>query len=155
MKILKSWNVGFVKISDYNKILKLKGEKEINLNKDEVLILSNFNKLIKPINEKLKNNNKINIKGKEYLVKNHKAIEENLQTYDIANNYCTIVINDEFLSDCKVCKSVLNVNYSDKNREENNKKYEKSVSNFMNGEYKSLNIEYIDGMSKDAVYSRE
>ena len=81
MKILKVGGQVFVKISDYNKMLKLKGEKEINLNKDEVLILSNYNKLVKPINEKLKNSNKVNIKGKEYLVKNHKAIEENLQTY--------------------------------------------------------------------------
>ena len=67
--ILKHYGASFVKISDYNKMLKLKGEKEINLNKDEVLITSNYNKLIKPINEKLKNSNKVNIKGKEYIVK--------------------------------------------------------------------------------------
>jgi len=34
------YDVYFSKISDYNKILKLKGEKEITLNKNEVLILS-------------------------------------------------------------------------------------------------------------------
>ncbi len=41
----------FAKISDYNKMLKLKGRKEINLNKDEVLVLSNFDE---SINENLK-----------------------------------------------------------------------------------------------------
>ena len=127
--MLEGWGAGLVKISDYNKMLKLKGEKEISLNKDEVLILSNYNKLIKPINENLKNSNKVNIKGKEYLVKNHEAIEGNLNTYIISDNYCTIVINDEFLSDCKVYKSVLNVMYSDENREENNRKYEEIDKN--------------------------
>ena len=47
----------------------------------------------------------------------------------MSNNYCTIVINDEFLSDYKIYKSVLNVMYSDKNREENNKKYEEIDKN--------------------------
>ncbi len=47
-------NVIFVKLSDYNKILKFKNEKEVNLNNDEVLILSNTNEYMKPINEKIK-----------------------------------------------------------------------------------------------------
>ncbi|NCI73190.1 ABC transporter permease, partial [Clostridium botulinum] len=42
-KNYKEAEVSFVKISDYNKILKLKGEEEVNLNKDEILIMSNDN----------------------------------------------------------------------------------------------------------------
>lgn len=153
-KGFNEFNVVFVKISDYNKILKFKNEKEINLKMNEVLILSNNNTFSKPINENLKNSNKINIKGKEYLVKNPKAIEENLQTYVMVNNFFTIVINDEFLSGYKIKTSVLNVNYLDKNREEYNKKYEKISEDFFKGGYeKSLNIKYIDGISKDAAYS--
>ncbi|KZL91298.1 FtsX-like permease family protein [Clostridium magnum] len=153
--ILKHYGASFVKISDYNKMLKLKGEKEINLNKDEVLILSNYNKLVKPINEELKNSSKVNIKGKEYIVKNNKAIEGNLDTFIGSDNYCTIVINDEFLHGCKVFKSVVNIMYSDKNREENNKKYEEITKNSINGKYKSLNIPHIYACSKDDIYSHE
>jgi len=145
-KNFKQDDVVFVKLSDYNKILKFKNEKEVNINKDEVLILSNFNGYMKPINEKINNNKKINIKGKEYLIKNPKAIEENLQTSYFANSFFTIVINDEFLSDCKIKTSVLNVNYLDKNREEYNKKYEKINDNYGKGSY-------IVGISKDTVYS--
>lgn len=152
---LKDYCGSFVKISDYNKMLKLKGEKEINLNKDEVLITSNYNKLINPINKKLKNSNKVNIKGKEYLVKNHEVIQENLDTFIITDNYCTIVINDEFLSDYRVFKSVLNVMYIDKNREENNEKYDKIEKNYIDDEYKSLNIPTIGAYSKDSIYSKE
>ncbi|SMC26999.1 putative ABC transport system permease protein [Clostridium acidisoli DSM 12555] len=141
----KKEDVDFVKLSDYNKILKFKNEKEVNLNKDEVLILSNNNAFMKPINEKIKNNNKINIKGKEYLIKNPKAIEENLMTAYGTTSFFTIVINDEFLSGYKISKSVLNVNYLDKNREKYNKKYEKR-QDYGKGAY-------ILGISKDAVYS--
>ncbi|MED1116965.1 ABC transporter permease, partial [Bacillus paramycoides] len=63
----------FIKVSDYNKILNLKGEKEITLNNNEVLLLSNESRLVNSINERLKNSNKVNIKEKEYLVKNAKV----------------------------------------------------------------------------------
>lgn len=145
----------FVKISDYNKILQLKGEKEINLNKNEILILSNLNRLVGPINIKLKNSNKVYIKGKEFLVKNHEVIQGNLEDFNVTNNACTIVINDEFLSDCKVSKSVLNVMYTDKNREENNKKYDKIQKDYRSGEYKNLNLPIIGAYSKDDLYSKE
>ncbi len=98
-KDYKNAEVSFVKISDYNKMLKLKGKKEINLNKDEILIMSTNNNMVKQANEKLKNSKKFNIKGKEYLVKNNKIIDENLATYLLADNFFTIIINDEFLYD--------------------------------------------------------
>ncbi|WP_434301987.1 FtsX-like permease family protein [Clostridium botulinum] len=147
------YNVYFSKISDYNKILKLKGEKEITLNKSEVLILSSSGGAINLINEKLKSNRRINIKGKEYLIKNDKVIEENLKTSSRADNPCTVVINDELVSDYKISSSVLNVIYLDTNREENNKKYNKINDNYIKDEYKNLDIS-IDAITKDEVYSK-
>ncbi len=147
------YNVYFSKISDYNKILKLKGEKEITLNKNEVLILSSSGGAINLINEKLKSNRRINIKGIEYLAKNDKVIEENLKTSSIADNFCTVVINDEFVSDYKISSSIFNVMYLDKNREENNKKYNKINDNYIKDEYKNLDIS-IDAITKDEVYSK-
>ncbi|KEI76236.1 ABC transporter [Clostridium botulinum B2 128] len=147
------YNVYFSKISDYNKILKLKDEKEITLNKNEVLILSSSGGAINLINEKLKSNRIINIKGIEYLVKNDKVIEENLKTSSMADNFCTVVINDELVSDYKISSSILNVMYLDKNREENNKKYNKINDNYIKDEYKNLDIP-IDAITKDEVYSK-
>ncbi len=152
----KDGRASFVKISDYNKMLKLKGEKEVNLNSDEVIILSNYNKLADPINEKLKHSPKVNINEKEYQVKNHEAIQGNLETSIMGESYCIIIINDEFLPDTKVYKSVLNVMYSDENREENNEKYEEIHNNsIIGGKYESLDIPYINAYSKDRIYSRE
>jgi len=147
------YDVYFSKISDYNKILKLKGEKEITLNKSEVLILSSSGGAINLINEKLKSNRRINIREIEYLVKNGKVIEENLKTSSVADNFCTVVMNDEFVSDYKISSSILNVMYLDKNREENNKKYNKINDNYIKDEYKNLDIS-IDAITKDGVYSK-
>ncbi|WP_164967866.1 ABC transporter permease [Clostridium tetani] len=153
-KDYKDAKVSFVKISDYNKMLKLKGKKEINLNKNEILIMSNDNNLVKQANEKLKNSKKFNIKGKEYLVKNNKIIDENLANYFFADNMFTIIISDEFLYDYnEIAYSILNVMYSDKNREENNKKYSEINRNFVEGKYKNLNISYMTAFSKDDIYS--
>ncbi|MGE1060972.1 ABC transporter permease, partial [Bacillus sp. GMa5/1] len=105
------------------------------------------------INERLKNSNKVNIKEKEYLVKNAKVIQENLYTYDVRTNYFTIVINDEFLSGHKITASVLNVNYLDGNREEYNKKYDNVARGFYDENGPKLNINRIAGKSKDEVYA--
>ncbi|PEJ00533.1 ABC transporter, partial [Bacillus wiedmannii] len=140
-----------IKVSDYNKILNLKGEKKITLNNNEVVLLSNINRLVNPINKRLKNSNKVNIKEKEYLVKNAKVIQENLYTSDAQLNFFAIVINDEFVSDHKISTSVLNVNYIDGNREEYNKKYDNVAKGFYDENGPKLNIVYISGKSKDEV----
>ncbi|OWT47731.1 FtsX-like permease family protein [Bacillus sp. K2I17] len=150
-KDYKDSGLDFIKVSDYNKILNLKGEKEITLNNNEVLLLSNESRLVNSINERLKNSNKVNIKEKEYLVKNAKVIQENLYTSDVRTNYFTIVINDEFLSGYKIIASVLNVNYLDGNREEHNKKYDNVARGFYDENGPKLNINRISGKSKDEV----
>ncbi|MEF7637294.1 ABC transporter permease [Bacillus thuringiensis] len=152
---LKDYNnsIDFIKVSDYNRILNLKGEKEITLNNNEILLLSNESRLVNSLNKRLKNSNKVNIKEKEYLVKNAKVIQENLYTYDVRTNYFTIVINDEFLSGHKITASVLNVNYLDGNREEYNKKYDNVARGFYDENGLKLNINRIAGKSKDEVYA--
>lgn len=150
-KGLQMFEVPFVKVSDYNKILQLKGEKEIHLNKDEVLILAASDKTIPLINEKLNKSNTITIKGKEYLVKNQKAIEESLRTTDgLVDNFCTIIINDEFVSGYKKSASILDVKYLDKNREEYNKKYAELTPQMYDAGYAN----YIGGaLTKDGTYA--
>ncbi|KAA0755618.1 ABC transporter permease [Bacillus sp. BF2-3] len=150
-KNAKNIVVDFIKVSDYNKILNLKGEKKITLNNNEVVLLSNDNRWVNWINERLKNSNKVNIKEKEYLVKHAKVIQENLYTSDAPLNFFAIVINDEFLSGYKIGTSVLNVNYLDENREEYNKKYDNVARGFYDENGPKLNIGYISGKSKDEV----
>lgn len=150
-KAFKGFNGTFIKLSDYNKMLKLKGQHEVSLNNDEVLIMSNYKNMVKPINERLKRSDKVNINGKEYLVKNHEVIEDNLYTYILGDNFCTIVINNKFLSNYKIYMSVLNVMYLDKNREESNIKYKK-INHNIDDVYNKLNIR-MESYSRDFIYS--
>ncbi|PEX62874.1 ABC transporter [Bacillus cereus] len=153
IKDFRDSGADFIKVSDYNKILNLKGEKEITLNNNEVLFLSNNDRLVNSINERLKNSNKMNIKEKEYLVKNAKVIQENLYTSEGITNFFAIVINDEFLSGYKISTSVLNVNYLDENREEYNKKYDNVTPVFYDKNGPKLNVLSIRGISKDEAYA--
>lgn len=53
-------------------------------------------------------------------------------------------------------KSVLNVMYTDENREGNNKKYEEmDKDSWIGGKYDSLNLPHIRAYSKDRIYSNE
>ncbi|MEB4816842.1 ABC transporter permease [Bacillus thuringiensis] len=150
-KNTKNIVVDFIKVSDYNKILNLKDEKKITLNNNEVVLLSNDNRWVNRLNERLKNSNKVNIKEKEYLVKNPKVIQGNLYTSDTPFNFFAIVINDEFVSGYEIGTSVLNVNYLDGNREEYNKKYNNVARGFYDENGPKLNISFISGKSKDEV----
>ncbi|MDZ4442380.1 ABC transporter permease [Bacillus cereus] len=150
-KDYKKSGMDFIKVSDYNKILNLKGKKEITLNNNEVLLLSNDKRLLNSINERLKNSNKVNIKEKEYFIKYDKIIQESLYTSDTQPYLFTIVINDDFLSNYKIIESVLNVNYVDGNREEYNKKYDNVARGFHDENGPKLNINRIAGKSKDEI----
>lgn len=144
--------VHFIKLSEYNKNIGLNNREGINLNENEVLILSNYDKVSKKINSYLKTNNKIDIKGKEYTVKNKKAIEENLLTYLIENNMITIVVNDEVLANGKLKSTNLNVNFAENNKEKSDKKYRELFNS-----YKYHNIDYdkvgfVSGNTKTEIY---
>lgn len=137
--------LSFVKISDYNKMLKLKGEKETSLNKNEVLLISNNNTLIKSFNKKLKAGEKVNVKGKKYIVKDDKVLQGNLVTSYKPFQSLTVVINDNLLSDSEIYRSVLSVMYTDDNREEHNKKYIEV--------HRNLHAGSVYVYAKDSMYS--
>ena len=72
--------IEFIKISDYNKIMNLKGEKETTLSEDEVLIASGFENKIKKISDFIKNEKTIILNGKEYKIANRDLITDSFYT---------------------------------------------------------------------------
>lgn len=146
-------NLEFIKESDYNKILSLKGEEKVELNDNEVLILSSSGHLIPFIDERLKINSKVIIEDKIYMIKNNQTILENLQTGAMEINFLTIVIEDKFVLDKDISKSVVNVSYLEGDREENNKKYY-DIDNYIR-EYGDSNWDFfhIGAITKDSTYT--
>lgn len=148
----KDSTISFVKISDYNKLQELKGEENINLGNDEILVLSNFSKILPDINSFLKNNNNLTINNKSYKIKNDKAIEENLYTTFMENNFCTIIINDEFCNDLDIRTSIVNINYDERDKEEAEKKYSGLFDRYISGEIDYVNTGFVQTSTKNQIY---
>lgn len=86
--------IRYIKISDYNKMRAISNEEPIELAKDEVLVTSTASKVLPKIKEYMSKNDTLSIENTTYKIKNKNVIENNLSTYYMTNNFCTIVIND-------------------------------------------------------------
>ena len=85
-----------VKISDYNSILQLKGQKPKELKDNEVLVVSNYGQMNQALNKFMDNENTINIEGKDYAVKNDAPIEGNILTTATALTYFYLIIPESY-----------------------------------------------------------
>lgn len=142
-----------IKITDYNKIRKLDNKKEINLKKNEVIILSNFDEMVSIVNNFLEDNNKISIKGKEYIVKNNEVIEDVIRSSGFNDNMFTLVVNDEVTNSFKITVSYLNVNYLEKNKEKSEAKFSKLFNDFIDGNVDYKKAGFIIGNTKQKIYA--
>ncbi|MEG2787587.1 MAG: FtsX-like permease family protein [Romboutsia sp.] len=154
-KILKSFsdmNIDVLKLSDYNEIRSLKGEKPIKLRNNGILLMSDNNKMIKVLESFLKTNSTITLDDKNYNIENEKLIKEALRSSGFAENILTFIVTDNVVTNLEISSSNLNVNFNG-----NYKKSEKKFTNLFNN-YLKGNISYdkggfIVGGTKDYIYS--
>lgn len=151
---IETYGSSIITISDYNKIRYLDGKNKINLNKNEVLLISNSNKVVKILNDILKYNREITIDDINCTVKNSKIITDALYTSVMDANMFTLIINDSLLKSLELKDytfSNININYSDESREKSEKKYSKLFKSFLGGKG---NYEYgfILGTTKEQAY---
>lgn len=150
--IFNNTKIDFIKKSDYNKIMRFKKEEVVEIKSDEILILSSNNQLIRAIEQRINENNQVVFNEKVYTVKNDEVISKNLENDIIFTNFLTVVIEDSFLDNHKITKSVLNVNYLSENREELNKKYNELQRNVFENTDKEKDFLNIVGITKDGAY---
>lgn len=142
-------NTIFLKISEYNKIRKLNNKTPINLEKNEILITSNFNNTLPFIKEYYKNNKYIKLGNENYEIKD--IFNESLKTTGIKDNFCTIIINDDFCENLDKVSSNININFAN----ENSKTEENLVKLLYN--YSNLKLDYdtygfLLGATKNLLY---
>ncbi|WP_195263556.1 FtsX-like permease family protein [Clostridium sp. 1001275B_160808_H3] len=143
--------IEFIKISDYNKIKSLKGEKDLYLNQDEVLIASSFENKIKEISKFAKNEETIILSGEEYKIANSDLITESFYTDSISENVFTIIVPDNFKGELIPSRSILNVNYSEGKYEE---KYEDLFTDFRSGSYtRNDYTDFVLGYTRNQIYT--
>ena len=108
-----------MKISDYNKIAKLYGNKEYSLEDDEFIVLCNFDNMVSLRNQTLKQNNIITLKGKEYKAKYDECQEGFIDMSSSHINTGIILVPDSVgFTDTEKERTFLAANYNVETEEE-------------------------------------
>ena len=111
-----------IKLSDYNKIAKLYGNKEYTLNDDEYLIIANYESIADMRNKGLQANAQININGSEYKPKYQKCEDSFIEISTSKTNVGIIIVPDSANLNIENQKLWLLVaNYNAKNKGEKDK----------------------------------
>ena len=143
-----------VKVSDYNKIARLYGTTEYNLNDDEYVILCDFDNMKNLRNQALNVDSTITIGGKEYKSKYDECQEGYLEMAGSHINTGIILVPDNCnLTEDMKEETFLAANYN-ADTEEEKEEIEKIFTDEMSSElYKNLEEKEItiDGMTKIAL----
>lgn len=152
--IPSNYDVSYVKESDYNEIRKLKGDYEITLSDDEILMISNMDSVKPLIESYMEENETVNVDGKDYKVKNDNIIEENMITYAFKNNFLTIVIDDKVLEDKGILKARnVNINFHKDNNEAAQMEFMELLDSYLRHDIDHDEVGFVLGITRDMVYS--
>ncbi|MCY6369362.1 FtsX-like permease family protein [Clostridium ganghwense] len=106
-----AWELGAVKISQYNEMRKLRGESTIDLKENEVLLITDDVDENETLQNLIKNKKEIKIDNKNYIIKNNIGIKEDY--YGL-----TAVVPDSLVKNMTKYSSKMHINVSEKNKEE-------------------------------------
>ncbi|HAT4182874.1 ABC transporter permease [Clostridium perfringens] len=143
-------------ISSYNDIRALSGEKPVSLANNEVLISSNLGEVENTLKNILKNNEKIEIDGKEYKVANNaligeeKVIKEAFESTGMTNNFFTLIVPDNIVSNLKPIANKINLNFPKNSNEE--ERVQKLFNEYRDGVVDSSKYGFVNGYTKARIY---
>ena len=143
-----------IKISEYNSIVQLIGQKPTELKDNEVLIVSNYGRMNQALNKFMENENTLNIEDTEYVIKNDVPIEENILTTATALDFFYLIVPDNFTGALQLDKTGFNVIFEGSQPE----KSEERFTNLFNSlsENSSIDDSYflVFGNTIDQVHAR-
>ncbi|MBI6090149.1 FtsX-like permease family protein [Clostridium perfringens] len=145
-----------ISISSYNDIRALSGEKPVSLANNEVLISSNLGKVENTLKNILKNNEKIEIDGKEYKIANNaligegKVIKEAFESTGMTNNFFTLIVPDNIVSNLKPIANKININFPKNSNEE--ERVQKLFNEYRDGVVDSSKYGFVNGYTKARIY---
>ncbi|EPB8161606.1 FtsX-like permease family protein [Clostridium perfringens] len=145
-----------ISISSYNDIRALSGEKSVSLANNEVLISSNLGEVENTLKNILKNNEKIEIDGKEYKVANNaligeeKVIKEAFESTGMTNNFFTLIVPDNIVSNLKPIANKINLNFPKNSNEE--ERVQKLFNEYRDGVVDSSKYGFVNGYTKARIY---
>ncbi|MDT9330994.1 ABC transporter permease [Clostridium perfringens] len=145
-----------ISISSYNDIRALSGEKSVSLANNEVLISSNLGEVENTLKNILKNNEKIEIDGKEYKIANNaligegKVIKEAFESTGMTNNFFTLIVPDNIVSNLKPIANKININFPKNSNEE--ERVQKLFDEYGDGVVDSRKYGFVNGYTKARIY---
>ena len=145
-----------ISISSYNDIRALSGEKSLSLANNEVLISSNLGEVENTLKNILKNNEKIEIDGKEYKIANNaligegKVIKEAFESTGMTNNFFTLIVPDNIVSNLKPIANKININFPKNSNEE--ERVQKLFNEYRDGVVDSGKYGFVNGYTKARIY---
>lgn len=145
-----------ISISSYNDIRALSGEKSLSLDNNEVLISSNLGEVENTLKNILKNNEKIEIDGKEYKIANNaligegKVIKEAFESTGMTNNFFTLIVPDNIVSNLKPIANKININFPKNSNEE--ERVQKLFNEYRDGVVDSSKYGFVNGYTKARIY---
>lgn len=150
------WNelVSVVKLSDYNSIRKLKEQKAIDLQGNEVFVVSNYNKLNDALDNYLKHENSINIGNKAYTIKNETPVQENIKITG-TRNFFYLVVPDNLKEGLQLEFTSFNVIYDEADARQSEEKFSNLFADLMQDKYRGISPALVLGYTKDQLKQRE
>ena len=150
------YGVNAISVSSYNDIRALSGEKSVSLANNEVLISSNLGEVENTLKNILKNNEKIEIDGKEYKIANNaligegKVIKEAFESTGMTNNFFTLIVPDNIVSNLKPIANKININFPKNSNEE--ERVQKLFNEYRDGVVDSGKYGFVNGYTKARIY---
>lgn len=154
--IFSEYGVNAISVSSYNDIRALSGEKSVSLANNEVLISSNSSELEGTLENVIKNNKEIEIDGKEYKIANNaligegKVIKEAFESTGMTNNFFTLIVPDNIVSNLKPIANKININFPKNSNEE--ERVQKLFNEYRDGVVDSSKYGFVNGYTRARIY---
>lgn len=153
------YGITTIDITSYNKIRNLKGEKEINLNNNEILLSSNANNVIPVLKSMVEKKSEITINNKKYKVANSsligkdKVITGSLESSGMKSNDLTLIVPDNVVTNLEKISSKVNINYG-KDKKVENERVENIFEKYISGKLDTEKIGYVSGYTRSMIYEQ-
>lgn len=110
LKVTRDFNVPIMKLSDYNKLMKVQNKKEIDLKEHEVVLLTDMSSMEDAIKDFINNNDFIEINNKKIKVNKNYEFQA-IETLPMAMNFITLIVDDNQVDNMQVYKKYVSFNY--------------------------------------------
>lgn len=151
LQVLEKLNM--IKLSEYNNMRNLKGESNIELRNDEVLVASNYEPLKEILKNFIEKENSIKIGDEKFKIKEKKIVTEAFATEVTGDTMFALIVPDKLVSGLEPSEEVLNLNFIGNNKDEIKKQLTDKFNDAMFNKDNNSEAEYrIYGITREMAY---